>query len=849
MKKQMLLIDGHGLAYRGFYALPENLAAADGTPTNAILGFMNMLMKALEEWPSEGLGIFFDAKGPTKRHELFENYKEGRKPTPDSFKVQLPLIVELCAGMGLPVFMREGVEADDCIVSTAAAGARDGWGVKILSADKDLFQAINGDIAVIRPSRGVTDFNLYDEESFREKYGFEPRLMADYLALVGDAVDNIPGVPGIGDKTAKELVGKFGALEGIYENLDSVAKARRGRLEEHRELAFRSRELIVPQPTAPVPFAELAVEEPRMEELLPLCRRLGLKKLLERFTDGTEPAADEEVQSVLDREIRAVDVSLDELLASDNLAIAPAVIMLGGFALADREGRTANLDLSSAEDVEKFRGWSEHGTLTLYGCRTLMSLSPELPLPPFERIRDLEIANYLLHPDRGGLKGIARAIGGDLPEDRELALRLFDLYEFFEPDIKRYGLDKVMLGIDLPLSRTLAKMYRTGIHADAEMLAAVEDELSHNIAAAEADIENYVGERINLSSPKQVSQLLFERLMLPPIKKNHRGYSTDAYVLEELSKLPEPLCVVPQKIINYREESKVQTGFVQPFLKLSREGGGLIHSTFDHLATGTGRLASKDPNVQNMPVFGDWADRFRACFTPRDGESVFVAADYSQIELRVLADLTGEEKLIQAFHDGHDVHLETASWVFGLPSGDITPEQRRFAKVVNFGLIYGMSAFGLAQRLGIPRNVAAQMVDKYFSVLPKVQKYMSDSVSEAKERGYTMSHFGRIRPLSEVATIDGRGNNPINRVAVNTPLQSTAADIAKVALFRFDEALEREFPTAKTVLQIHDSIICECRRDEAEAVEKLLVKTMEAVDILKVPLKAEPKRGLSLKEV
>lgn len=849
MKKQMLLIDGHGLAFRGFYALPENLAAADGTPTNAVLGFMNMLMKALEEWPSEGLGIFFDVKGPTKRHELFENYKEGRKPTPESFKVQLPLIVELCRLMGMPVFMREGVEADDCIVSTAAAGARGGWGVRILSADKDLFQVINGDIEVIRPSRGVTDFSLYDEGNFKEKYGFEPPLMADYLALVGDAVDNIPGVPGIGDKTAKELVGRYGSLEKIYENLDTVAKARRGKLEENRELAFRSRELIVPQPTEAVPFDELTVREPDLEELLKLCRRLGLKKLTERFSGDAGQAAAGSAMGVLDREIEASDVSLDELLASDELAAAPAALMLGGFALADRRGRCANLDLSSAEEVEKFRGWTERGTLTLYGCRTLMSLYPELPLPPFERIHDLEVANYLLHPDRGGAKGIARAIGGPLPEDQELALRLFDLYAFFEPDLKKYGLEKVMLGIDLPLSKTLAKMYRTGIHADAGMLAAVEGELSRNIAAAEADIESYVGEKINLSSPKQVSQLLFERLMLPPIKKNHRGYSTDAYVLEELSKLPEPLCVVPRKIINYREESKVQTGFVQPFLKLSREGGGLIHSTFDHLSTGTGRLASKDPNVQNMPVFGEWADRFRACFTPRGADSVFVAADYSQIELRVLADLTGEEKLIQAFRDGQDIHLETASWVFGLPSEDITPEQRRFAKVVNFGLIYGMSAFGLAQRLGIPRPEAARMVERYFSVLPKVQKYMSDSVAEAKERGYTISHFGRIRPLAEVSTIEGRGNNPLNRVAVNSPLQSTAADIAKVALFRFDDVLEKEFPAAKTVLQIHDSIVCECREDEAAAVEKLLVKTMEAVDVLKVPLKAEPKRGRSLKEV
>ena len=849
MKKQMLLIDGHGLAFRGYYALPENLAAADGTPTNAILGFVNMLMKALEEWPSEGVGIFFDVKGPTKRHELFENYKEGRRPAPESFKVQLPLIVELCRLMGLPVFMREGVEADDCIVSTAAAGARGGWDVKILSADKDLFQAINGDVEVIRPSRGVTDFNLYDEENFKEKYGFNPPLMADYLALVGDAVDNIPGVPGIGDKTAKELVGRYGALEGIYENLNEVSKARRNKLEEHRKLAFRSRELIVPQPTEPVPFSELEVKDPSMERLAELCRRLGLKKLLERFTDGAAPAAEEEAQSRLDREIKSTEAALDELLAADELALAPAAIVRGGFAVADRGGRVAGLDISLPEEREKFRRWTERGTLTLYGCRTLASLYPELPLPPFERIHDLEIANYLLHPDRGGAKGVARAIGGPLPADHELALRLFDLYAVFEPDLKKYGLEKVMLEIDLPLSKTLAKMYRTGIHADAGMLAAVEKELSQNIAAAEDDIESYVGERINLSSPKQVGQLLFERLMLPPIKKNQSGYSTDAYVLDELSKLPEPLCVVPRKIISYREESKVQTGFVQPFLKLSREGGGIIHSTFDHLATGTGRLASKDPNVQNMPVFGDWADRFRACFTPRGDDSVFVAADYSQIELRVLADLTGEEKLIQAFRDGHDIHLETASWVFGLPSEDITSEQRRFAKVVNFGLIYGMSAFGLAQRLGVPRNVAAQMVDKYFSVLPKVQKYMSESVAEAKERGFTRSYFGRIRPLSEVSTIEGRGNNPINRVAVNTPLQSTAADIAKVALLRFDNVLEEKFPEAKTVLQIHDSIVCECRRDEADAVEKLLVETMEAVDILKVPLKAEPKRGRSLKEV
>ena len=348
-----------------------------------------------------------------------------------------------------------------------------------------------------------------------------------------------------------------------------------------------------------------------------------------------------------------------------------------------------------------------------------------------------------------------------------------------------------------------------------------------------------------------MGDLLFGKLMLPPIKTTKGGgsYSTSIEVLEELAKLPEPLCVVPKMLIKHREESKIFSAFVQPFIKYSRDGGGVVHSTFDHLATGTGRLASRDPNVQNMPVFGEWADRFRSCFTPRTEDCVFVAADYSQIELRVLAELTEEEKLIRAFHDGSDIHLETASWVFGLPAEQITAEQRRFAKVVNFGLLYGMSAFGLAQRLGVPRPAAQQIVDRYFSVLPSVKNYITESANEAKERGYTRSLFGRIRPLAEVSTTEGRGAGAINRVAVNTPIQSTAADIAKIALFRLDAALAEKFPGARIVLQVHDSIVCECARKDAEAVRALLVKTMESVDILSVPLKAEPKSGNSLKDI
>ena len=848
MKKDLLLIDGHGLAFRGFYALPQELAAEDGTPTNAVLGFFNMMLKVLDEWPAEGLGIFFDPKGPTRRHELFEHYKETRRPTPENFRVQMPLIIELCRAMGFPVFSREGVEADDFIVSTAKASAASGWDVKILSADKDLFQAINESISVVRPSKGVTDFHLYDEASFRAKYGFEPPLMADYLALVGDTADNIPGVAGIGEKTALELVGKYGTLEKIYENIDDAPKARRAKLEAGREAAFESRALVVPQPTEPARDEELIPKDPEMEELGALCARLGLKKIYARFAQGAELKTE---RSVTLADTGGEETELEQLLEKEELSLSP--LAEGDWtrlAAAGADGKFAVFDSQSERERTMFGEWAARGRLLLCGFREMLSELPDFPLPDRARIYDVENAHYLLHPDRGAA-GMEKTFGEPVKPGPLLARRLFAYRDVLAPQLEKYGLTKVMEDIDMPLAPVLAKMREAGLHVDLPALESIEEKLAESIEKCEADIRAYAGVGINLASPKQVGELLFGKLMLPPIKTTKGGgsYSTNISVLEELAKLPEPLCDVPKMLINHREESKVLHSFVRPFIKYASVGKRLVHSTFDHLATGTGRLASRDPNVQNMPVFGEWADGFRSCFTPRVEDGVFVAADYSQIELRVLAELTGEEKLIRAFQEGSDVHLETASWVFGLPASEITPEQRRLAKVVNFGLLYGMSAFGLADRLGVPRPAAQKIVDRYFSVLPRVKSYITDSAAEAKERGYTRSIFGRIRPLSEVSTAEGRGVGAINRIAVNTPIQSAASDIAKIALFRFDAALAEKFPEARIVLQVHDSIVCECRKCDADAVLDLLVKTMESVEALSVPLKAEPKRGASLKEI
>lgn len=855
MKKMMLLIDGHGLAFRGFYALPDTLFAPDGTPTNAILGFTGMLVKCLDEWQPDGVGLFFDPKGPTRRNQMYEEYKEQRKPTPEGFKAQLPLIVEISRAMGIPVFIRDGVEADDYICSTAQKSAAEGWRVHILSADKDLFQIIGEYVQVIRPTKGISEFTIYDVELFRRTYGFEPPLMADYLALVGDSVDNIPGVSGIGEKGAKELVADFGKLEAIYENLDALPPGKRAKLEAGRERAFMSRDLIIPQITEYEPVEHLQIGEPDHKVLRQLLQRLALKKLSDRFGYAYKAQArasaarlEDEIQQDYVYETQLTmpqERPLEEVLKHHGLALVRAV---DGLLLVSEGGVSCGLDARDADTMEKWKKWCGGGTLTLYGLRRLLSEFHELPLPELERIRDVEIAHYLLHPDRGG-EAIEKTIGHELPQDARQGCELFALWEKFAPLLREMGLEKLMREIDLPLSRTLAQLQLNGISVSHERLQKLESELQSEIAKTEESISQMAGESINLNSSKQVGYLLFEKLSLPPIKKTKTGYSTDVSVLEKLARLPEPLCNIPARILEYREQAKILSGFVQPFLKLAGAEDGKIHSTFDHLSTGTGRLSSYDPNVQNMPAFGRYASAFRDCFVPASDDRMFISADYSQIELRVLAHLSGEEKLIEAFERQRDIHTDTASWVFGLPADKVTHEQRRFAKVVNFGLLYGMGAFGLAQRLGISRMQSQTMVERYFSVFPGIRSFLDRSVAEAKEAGFTRSIFGRVRPLQEVATVEGRGNSPLDRVALNTPIQSAASDIAKIALIRFSDAAAKEFKDVSVVLQIHDSIVCECGRGEADLVERRLAKVMESVDVLRVPVKVETSRGFSLSAV
>ncbi|MEG2019971.1 MAG: DNA polymerase I [Synergistaceae bacterium] len=859
-----MLIDGHGLAFRGFYALPESLTANDGTPTNAIVGFTNMLFKCEDTLGMDSIAIFFDPKGPTKRHEIYKEYKDGRKPTPESFKIQLPIIIELCKMMGYPVLIKDGIEADDNIISTALYLSENDFEVTILTADKDILQVVSDNIKVMRPTKGVSEFKNYDKDSFVKEYNFQPAQMAEYLSIMGDTVDNIPGVKGIGEKGARELVSQYGTLENIYEKLDELSKGKREKLLSGRDSAFKSRELIVPILIEPVRLEELKRKSPLVDQIKDLCQSLGLKKVLYRFAEIKEEKQRDKTKigvSTVKNKINNLDkfdvdftpvvkqkIPFLDVIKEKELSYGRVISADGNeqHVYVTSRNEYCILDTDNNDEVKKLSEWCKNGILYVFGFRKNI-LNNKISMPDDSRIKDVEIAHYLLHPDRGG-NAIIKTMENFPKDDFELLFHLVGLWNFLYPEIIERGLSKLMYEIDVPLSRVLASVQENGFNVDIEKLTNLEKELKNRIEIIEKEISDIAGESINLNSPKQVSVLLFEKLHLPTIKKTSTGFSTDMSVLEDLSRLPEPLSLVPHKLIEYRETSKILTGFVHPFINIVNNGECVIHSTFDHLSTGTGRLSSRDPNVQNLPVFGEWAVKFRECLIPLEG-NVFVAADYSQIELRVLAHYSNEEKLLSAFKMNNDVHSETASWVFGLSPKDISMEQRRFAKVVNFGLLYGMSAHGLAQKLGITRIAASKIVEKYFNALPKVKLYLKNSIENAKRNGYTESIFGRIRPLNELSTIGGRGNNPIDRVAVNSPIQSTASDIAKISLIKFYNELTKSKINAKIVLQVHDSIVCECKEDQLNEVRGLLVKTMEGVNVLSVPLKVETKVGFSLNEV
>ncbi|NLL36962.1 MAG: DNA polymerase I, partial [Fretibacterium sp.] len=687
-----LIVDGHALAFRAFYALPM-LNAPDGVPTNAIAGFMNMLARVEEDAAPHRVVVAFDAPGPTFRHEKFAAYKAQRKPTPEDFKPQIPLLRELLLAMGYPVLSVEGVEADDVIASLALRAVKEGFEAVILSSDKDLMQILGDGVRMLRPvSRGVSNLTAYDSQVFEKEFGFPSSLVPDYLALLGDASDNVPGVPGVGEKTALSLISQWGSLERLYESLDELKPAVRKRLEAAKKDAFLSRELIVLRRDVPIDWEGCLKKEARLEEALALSMRLGLSRVAELIRKNMADSGG------LEELVPEPERSLEQLAGGELLFIAPAPE--GGFWLGDGEGAS----LYPTEGLSDLLARALRGRLVVEDYKLLISHLGPRALEGCS-VWDLKTAHYLLHPDAP-----SHALSALAPEEGPIK-GLRRLFASLSGELSRYeGLEALMMRVDLPLIPVLVGMERWGVRLEPEAFSALETELEARVAEIEREIAKRAGETINLNSPKQVAELLFERLGLPSGGKTKGGtsLSTSASVLEGLVDLNLPHSDVPRLILEHRELSKMSSGFVVPLQKAAKDG--VIHTTFEAALTGTGRLSSRDPNLQNLPAFGHWATRIKEGLTPVRSGNLFVAADYSQVELRILAHFSGEERLIEAFHKGRDVHRETASWVFAVDADLVTPELRRVAKMINFGLLYGMSAFGLGERLGIDRVEAGRIV-------------------------------------------------------------------------------------------------------------------------------------------
>ncbi len=846
MSGPVMLIDGHGLAYRAFYAVPE-LNAPDGTPTNALVGFFNMVARLKKQWKPTSISVVFDAPGPTFRHKMFEEYKAGRKPTPDEFKVQLPILKDMIVSLGIPVLSKEGVEADDVLGAMAKAMSSRGTSVLVVTSDKDMLQILEDGVKVVRPGKGITTFTSWDRESFISEYGFTPERMADYLALVGDSADNVPGIPGVGDKTARNLLSSYGSLEGIYSNLDSLSPSQRKKFQENSDLVRKSLVLTTLRLDA---MPEEGETSPNREEFLFLCRKMGMKALEKILPELIEDEIWETME--LDSEISCTSTEqgiamealpLDRLMDSDLLALHsswtgdyPTAIRSDRVVLCDPYGGYWEGEGLSDSTVKALKG----KTLVTSDYKRLFASSGIGE--SLGEIWDLRSVDYLIHPDRGS-HDLWTILGDDVPSSMvNQAMELWRIKEELSRRLSDLKLENLLYQLDLPLVPVLVRMEKRGIGIDRAGMEQVVSDLELRIKEISALITSLAGD-INLNSPKQVGELLFNRLGLPPIKKTKTGYSTDVTVLEQLAELPVKESEIPRALLEHRELSKMLSGFAVPLIKADRDG--VIHSSFEADTTGTGRLSSRDPNLQNLPVYGEWSQRICRCLTPKGKDRCFVAADYSQIELRVLAHISGEPKLVEVFESGRDIHTETAAMVFGLDPSLVTKELRRSAKMVAFGLLYGMSAFGLAKRLGVGQGEAKDIMSRYFKALPGVEAYMTESSDRAIASGYTETLMGRRRPLDEVETGNARDKGHMKRVAINSPIQGTAADLAKKAMIEVDRSLQG----GEMVLQVHDSIVCECSRDESEDVLRSLQEIMESVASLSVPLVTEGKTGSSLAEV
>lgn len=848
--KKLMILDGNSVVNRAFYGV-RPLNAPDGTPTNAVYGFLAILQKLFEGEAPDSLCVAFDLPAPTFRHEMYEGYKAQRKPMPEELAVQMPLLKETLDAMHIRRLEAAGWEADDVLGAVSAICEKSGWACEIVTGDKDSFQLITETTSVlhVKSRMGQTETILYDRARFEEEYGFAPPLMVDLKALMGDASDNIPGVPGIGEKTALDLVRRYGRVADIYAGLDSldIKDSVRKKLAAGRESAEMSYTLATISREAPV---ELKPEDASWSrdfgpELYAVLDRLGFRRFIEKWGLAPAPEAVQETESRAMPELSALTAQEAEarIRAAETLGLALPGDDLDSLSLCDGE---AIFTLNWGELGEDYNRllrlvFSPEVKKSAHGVKDLMGLALAEGLGTEGFVFDTELAAYVLDPTESGYdlgKLTKRYLGAELPEARAA----LELMAPMRAKLAENGAEKLYFDIELPLCQVLAEMERAGFLVDRKALADFGESLTAGIDALQRGIWELAGHEFNINSPKQLGEVLFDELMLPAGKKTKTGWSTNADILEKLiGKHP-----IIGDILEYRMLTKLKSTYADGLLKVISTDGR-IHTNFRMTVTATGRLSSTEPNLQNIPVRRELGAQIRRMFVAAPG-CVLVDADYSQIELRLLAHISGDETMQNAFKSGEDIHAVTASQVFGLPLAEVTPAQRSSAKAVNFGIVYGISAFSLAQDIKVSPAEARAYIDAYMQKYHGVREYMDRVIAEAKERGYVETLFGRRRPVPELKASNFNTRSFGERVARNMPIQGTAADIIKLAMVNVRRRLRAEGLEARLILQVHDELIAECPEREAERVTALLEEEMERAVTLSVPLTAEAHSGHSWAE-
>ncbi|MGD6943496.1 DNA polymerase I [Cytobacillus gottheilii] len=865
-KNKLVLIDGNSIAYRAFFALPL-LNNDKGVHTNAIYGFTMMLTRILEDEKPSHILVAFDAGKTTFRHQTFSEYKGGRQKTPPELSEQFPFIRELLDRYSISRYELENYEADDIIGTLSLQAEKEGFEVKVISGDKDLTQLSSENTTVAITKKGITEIEEYTPAHIEEKYGITADRIIDMKGLMGDSSDNIPGVPGVGEKTALKLLKEFGTLEDLLKSIDQVSGAKlKEKLEQHKDQAIMSKQLATITREAPVEVSlqDLHYKGYELDQVKSLYKELGFNSLLDKLGVADEDAEEESLAEIsytivekIEQEMLTDHSAFYVEILEDNYHYAD----ITGFSIVNESG-SYFISKEAALQSELFKKWAEDPDKkkTVYDAkRSEVSLRHHgIHLKGVDF--DLLLATYIIDPSETieDVASVAKkhgysAIQSDeifygkgakrkVPETEQLAehlvrkaLVLDSLKNQLIDELEENKQSDLFYNLEMPLSLILADMESFGIQVDLNRLKEMGKEIILKLDEIEKNIFALAGEAFNINSPKQLGVILFDKLGLPVIKKTKTGYSTSADVLEKLEADHE----IIREILHYRQLGKLQSTYIEGLLKVVNNESEKVHTRFNQALTQTGRLSSTDPNLQNIPIRLEEGRKIRQAFIPSEQDWVIFAADYSQIELRVLAHIADDEKLISAFREDLDIHTKTAMEVFHVEAEDVTSNMRRHAKAVNFGIVYGISDYGLSQSLGITRKEAGQFIERYLESYPGVKQYMEDIVYDAKQKGFVTTLLQRRRYLPEITSRNFNLRSFAERTAMNTPIQGSAADIIKKAMIDMAARLEKENAKSRLLLQVHDELIFEAPKDEIELLSKIVPEVMENTVELKVPLKVD----------